>query len=186
MSSVVASTNSFVFCSAILATPFWIFLSNKMAKHRLWCYSMIYASGVFISTLFFGVGDWDLFLIVCILSGFALSADLAIPASIQADLTDLEVLRSGLRRTGAFFSVWSVATKGAVAISSGLSLMLLAWTGFTNSNENSDLSLTLLSVLYGFIPVLLKIIAIKIMWDFQLNFQEHEKIRRTLSGRDID
>ena len=59
-----------------------------------------------------------------------------IPASIQADLTDLEVLRSGLRRTGAFFSVWSLATKGAVAISSGLSLMLLAWTGFTNSNEN--------------------------------------------------
>lgn len=171
------------FCSAILATPLWIYLSNRMAKHKLWCYSMIYASAIFISTLFFGNGDWALFLIVCVLSGFALSADLAIPASIQADLIDLEVLRSGSRRTGAFFSVWSVATKGAVAISSGLGLMLLAWTGLNNSNENSELSLFLLSLLYGFIPVLLKLIAIGIMWNFQLNFGEYEKIRRAIKER---
>ena len=43
-----------------------------------------------------------LFAIICILSGLALSADLAIPSSIQADIIDLEYLKTRRRLTGQF------------------------------------------------------------------------------------
>ena len=80
---------------------------------------MVYASVIFSYAAFIDSGDLLAFLLICLLGGAALSADLAIPSSIQADLVDIETLRSGKRKTATFFSFWSIATKGSVALSSG-------------------------------------------------------------------
>ena len=52
--------------------------------------------------LFLEEGDLTLFVVICIFSGLALSADLAIPSSIQADIIDLEFLKTGKRLTAQF------------------------------------------------------------------------------------
>ena len=60
---------------------------------------------------FFEKYDLIFFAIICILSGLALSADLAIPSSIQADIIDLEYLKTGKRLTGQFFAFWGLVSK---------------------------------------------------------------------------
>ena len=168
------------FSSAILATPIWVTLSTKVEKHRLWCYTMIYASIVFSTVALIGSGHIIAFFLICLLGGAALSADLAIPSSIQADLIDIETLRGGKRRTGAFFSFWSIATKGSVAISSGLALLILSYFNFDVMGNNTELSLWVLTGLYAFVPILLKIFANSLMWNFKLTKKYHEEVRKKL------
>ena len=168
------------FGAAIFATPLWIKLSTKVEKHRLWCFTMMYACVVFSFVAFIGSGNLSAFFWICLLGGAALSADLAIPSSIQADLIDIETLRGGKRRTGAFFSFWSIATKGSVALSSGVGLLVLSYFDFDVTGNNSELSLLVLTVLYAFIPILLKICSIVLMWNFKLTKSFHENIQRSL------
>ena len=168
------------FGAAIIATPLWIKLSNIIEKHRLWCYSMIYASGVFFSVVFIGSGDLFAFFLICLLSGVALSADLAIPSSIQADLIDIETVKGRKRRTGTFFSFWSIATKGSVALSSGLALLILSYFDFDVVGNNTNLSLGVLTALYALAPVVLKIFAIFLMWNFKLTKKYQQKIQTSL------
>ena len=169
------------FGSAILATPLWVKLSSIVEKHRLWCYTMIYASVVFSAAAFLGSGDLIAFLFICLLGGAALSADLAIPSSIQADLIDIETLRGGKRRTGIFFSFWSIATKGSVALSSGLGLLILSYANFDVTGDNTEVSLWVLTALYALVPIFLKISSIALMWNFKLTKSYHVKIQRRLT-----
>ena len=131
---------------------------------------------------FLGNGDWIFFVVICILSGFALSADLAIPTSIQADLVEIETLKTNKLQTGTFFAVWSIATKGAVALSTGSALYFLSLSGFDANKEiNTDFSINSLLFMYAIIPVFLKFIAILLMWKFPLSRDIYISVKETLS-----
>ena len=168
------------FGAAVLLMPLWLKLSKRFPKHKLWCYAMVYASIVFLFTIFIGSGDIYYFVIICFLSGAALSVDLAIPSSIQADLIDVETLSGGKKRTSTFFSFWSIATKGSIALSSGLSFLVLSKVGFATTGANTDIALGTLTILYAVVPILLKFLAIGLMWNFKLDRSYQESIQKKL------
>ena len=164
------------FLAAIFGAPFWLYLSKRMEKHRLWCLAMIYASVIFLFVLLLGTGDLVGFFLICVFTGFALSADLALPPAIQADLVDLEFLRSKKRRTGAFFAFWGLAAKAAVAIATGTALIFLSVAGFDPTKENSGETLFYLSLIYAGAPIVLKTLSISLMWNFPLSKAEINNI----------
>ena len=165
------------FLAAVLGGPFWMWAGKRMAKHRLWCLAMIYAGCVFGFTATLGPGDWMFFLVICLLSGAALGADLAIPASIQADLVDLATAQSGSQQTGAFFALWSLINKLAVALSSGLALVLLGWAGFAPGGESTEGGKLALTLLYAGGPIFFKGIAIALMWHFSVGADDQRHWR---------
>ena len=172
------------FFGAIIGVPFWLLLSHKYDKHRLWCMAMIYACIVFSFVILLGKGDLLGFSIICFLSGFALSADLALPTSIQADVLDLEALRTGNRPSGQFFAIWGLVSKSAVAISTGLALILLDLAGFQPDINNGIFALTSLSVIYGGIPTILKCLSVYLMWNFELDRKKHQEIMFLLRSKE--
>ena len=107
------------FGAAVLAAPLWPWLVRRHSKHRVWCWAMLYACVVFAAALLLREGDLVAFAIICVLSGAALGADLSLPTAIQADVVDLDTARTGDQRTGAFFALWSLAQKFALAGSGG-------------------------------------------------------------------
>ncbi len=154
------------FLSAILAVPVWIYLGKYLVKPKLWCLSMVYASVVFFFVIFIGDGDLIPFLIICCFSGAAVGADLGIPASIQADIIELDAKETGKDRAGLFFAIWSIITKSAIAVSSGLGLVLLSIFNFSENVENTSSALLILTLLYCIIPIILKIMSVIIVWSF--------------------
>ena len=164
------------FLGALVGVPLWIFISNKLDKHRVWCYAMVYSCFIFIFVLFLKEYDLIFFAIICILSGLALSADLAIPSSIQADIIDLEYLKTGKRLTGQFFAFWGLVSKGAIAISTGVALILLDIIGFNSDENNGKNVLFAVSFIYAGLPIILKILSIYLMWDFKLDKKTHSEI----------
>ncbi|MEM7057073.1 MAG: MFS transporter [Pseudomonadota bacterium] len=160
------------FVAAMLGVPFWGWAAARIAKHKAWCLAMIYACVIFGVALFLGEGDVVAFGVISVLTGLAFGADLVLPPSIQADVVQVDTERTGAARAGLFFAIWQVATKAAVALSSGLVLIALDWSGFVAGGNNTGSTLVTLSVLYAGVPIVLKLLAVVIMWRFPLGQEQ--------------
>ena len=170
------------FLCAVVAAPLWPWATRFLPKHRLWCLAMIYAGLVFSVTAFLGQGDVWWFAAVCVFSGFALGADLALPSAMQADLVDIDTARNETQRTGIFFALWSVVTKAALAVSGGVVFVTLDALGFDPSGTNGENALTALALIYGLAPIALKMMAVGLMWNFPMDPEEVRALRRQIEA----
>jgi Na+/melibiose symporter-like transporter len=171
------------FAAGVLAAPFWIWVSKRVGKHRAWIASMIWACVFFMAVPFLGPGDAPIFLAICVLTGISFGADLALPASMQADVIDLDAARSGGARAGLYFALWAMASKLALAVAVGVAFPILDWAGYAEGGENSGSSLLILALLYGFAPVLFKVAAIIMMRRYPLTAARHARLRGLLEAR---
>ena len=171
------------FLAAVAGVPFWLRLSYRIGKHRAWAGSMLWACLVFIWVPFLGPGDFWPFVAICLLSGFSLGADLALPASIQADVVDLDRIESGRRRTGLFFAVWSMVSKLSLALAVGIAFPVLDLIGFVAGGENGGSALLGLAALYGLLPVAIKLAATTLVWNFPIDAGEQHDLRRRLDAQ---
>jgi len=171
------------FVAGIAAIPFWLKLSYRIGKHRAWAGAMLWASAAFVWVPLLGPGDLWGFVLICALSGISLGADLALPASLQADVVDLDWLESGRRRTGLFFAFWSMTTKLSLALAVGIAFPLLALAGFTAGGANSDAALMTLAALYGLLPVAIKLAATALVWNFPITEATQAELRARLAER---
>lgn len=171
------------FVAGIAGIPLWLKISHFVGKHRAWAIAMLWASAMFVCVLFLGAGDIWPFVVICCLSGLALGADMALPASIQADVVDLDWLESGEQRTGLFFAVWSMATKLSLALAVVIAFPLLDLIGFEAGGDNSDGALFGLAALYGLLPVIIKLVATTLVWNFPIGAEEQAEISARLARR---
>ena len=172
------------FLAAIAAIPLWLAVSRRLGKHRAWCWAMIAASAAFITVPFLPTGSVVFFVGVCLVTGMALGADLALPPAIQADVVDYDRWRFGAERAGVQFALWGMSTKLALAVAVGLALPGLDALGF-DPHAPTEPGITALVMIYALVPVVIKMTAIAAMWRFPLNAAKHGIIRRRLERRRI-
>jgi Na+/melibiose symporter-like transporter len=146
------------FFAGIVALPFWNFLSGKIGKKKTWITSIILASFAFSFVPFLEAGDLNAFIIISLVSGLSLGADMALPTAIQSDLVQKSKDRKS-NISGLLFGIWTMITKLSLAFAVALSFVILGLFDFDVSNPTLD-SLLVLSVLYGLFPVCLKLIAL--------------------------
>ena len=142
------------FAAGIIGLPFWTMLSKKIGKRKAWQLSMLLASGAFIFVLFLGPGDSLAFGIISFISGLSLGADMALPSSIQADIVQ-KVQSQKTTYAGVLFGFWAMLTKLALALAVGIGFVILGFAGF-DPEAPTPFTLTVLSLLYGVVPVLIK------------------------------
>lgn len=159
------------FLCAIAGVPFWIWTSGRLNKQRAWIIAMAATCLVFAWAPFLGPADYYPFLAICILSGFCLGADLALPPSMQADVVDLDAVVTGAQRTGLYFALWGMATKLALALAVGVSFPLLALAGFSADSAivNEASGVLVLALLYGGLPIAFKLAAMALMAGFPIH-----------------
>ncbi|QIE57853.1 MFS transporter [Pikeienuella piscinae] len=170
------------FVCAIAGLPFWNWAARRISKHRAWGLAMIWSCVAFLPAVLLGAGDAGLFAAVCVATGLALGADLALPAAIQADVVDADTAETGEQRTGLFFALWSVATKAALALSGGAALIILDLAGFEAGAMNAPSALFTLKALYALAPVALKLLAVALMWNFPLGEAQQKALRMRVEG----
>jgi Na+/melibiose symporter-like transporter len=144
------------FVAGAAGMPLWIRLSAAIGKVRAWAIAMLAAIVAFVWAALLGPGDAAAFAVICALSGLALGADLALPPSILADVID----RNGaMERTGAYFGLWTLATKLNLALAAGIALPLLSALGYTPGATDSG-ALDALAFVYAAVPCVLKLAAV--------------------------
>ena len=149
--------------SGVLAVPLWINVGKYFKKSDLWCFSMFLSMSVFLLVFFLDAESVFLFSFICIFTGVCVSADSALPTSIQADLLDEDLKRTKSNRSGTFFSILSVINKSAAAFSGGFVLLFLYAVDFDPLGGNSEEVLFWLTCLYAIAPITLKILSLLLM-----------------------
>lgn len=171
------------FIAGVAAIPLWLWLSRRHGKHKAWCFAMAIACAAFLWVPLLGPGDIALFVVICIVTGTALGADLALPPAMQADVVDFDTLRTRQQRAGLFFALWSMGTKLALACAVGIAFPLLDLFDFDPSGINEESALLALTVIYALFPTLLKVGAILLIWGYPINARRQGIIRRRLASR---
>jgi Na+/melibiose symporter-like transporter len=157
------------FISGALGMPLWVWLSRRLGKKRAWLGGMLLSIAAFVWAYGLGAGDALAFGLVCIMSGVALGADLALPPSMLADVIDEDggaATAPGVvagRGEGAYFGLWNLVTKLNLALAAGISLPLLGVLGYVPGTTDAG-GAAALSFAYCVIPCGLKLFAVAALW----------------------
>lgn len=152
------------FLAGAAGMPFWVWLARRIGKKHAWVVSMLLAVGAFVWAYALGPGDVAAYGVICVLSGMALGADLALPPSILADVIDRDArTRSGTAAEGSYFGLWNLVTKANLAAAAGIALPALAWLGY-QPGEGGETGAV--SLVYCLFPCVFKLAAVAalIVW----------------------
>jgi Na+/melibiose symporter-like transporter len=119
------------------------------------------------------------------MSGIASGALTALPASMKADVVDLDAIESGEDRAGLFFAAWSLAVKFISAVGQGLAFATLAFIGFHAKGDNGPDEIFGLRVFYSAGPMLLYLIAVIIVRGYPITSKRHAQLRSQLDTRGV-
>jgi Na+/melibiose symporter-like transporter len=145
---------------------------------------MLLACVAFAVAPFLGAGQVALFAVVCVVTGFALGADVVLPAAVQGDVIDVDTAASGQERAGLYLGLWALATKLAFAGAVGLAFPLLAASGYDPGlGLKSESGLLMLGLLYAGLPVLLKLVAVALIWNFPLSREDMADVARRIAAK---
>ena len=144
------------FAAGAFGMPLWVWLSARIGKGRAWLVGMLLSIAAFVWAFTLSAGDSTAFMIICLLSGLGLGADLALPPSILADVIDEDEKHGIGRNEGAYFGLWNLVTKMNLALAAGIALPALSLLGYQSKVTTSPQALVYLSAVYALLPCLLK------------------------------
>jgi Na+/melibiose symporter-like transporter len=173
------------FLCGIAGVPLANYVARRTSKHRAWAYGMLAATIIFAFTPLLSEGDIFAFSIIAALTGLLVGFDLSMPPAIQADVIDIDTASSGEQRSGAYFAAWSLATKLSLALAVGFAFPLLGAFGFQPDSEavQSPLALSALAITYAWVPAILKLGAVALVWNFPLTEEMQISLRETIENR---
>lgn len=149
------------FAAAVVSLPLWLRVIARLGQPRAWGLGMLLSIVTFAWATSLGAGDRGGFLAICIASGAALGADLAVPGALLTGV----IQRAGLagRAEGAFFGWWNAATKLNLALAAGLALPLLQALGYAPGQRDPQ-ALQALTLAYCLLPCALKLAAAALLY----------------------
>jgi len=149
------------FAAGALSMPLWVRAVKRFGLARPWLAGMLLAIVVFIWAAALGAGDLASYTVICIASGFALGADLALPGALLAGV----IQRAGHagHAEGAYFGWWNFAIKLNLALAAGLALPLLGAFGYAPGAHDAG-ALQALALAYGLLPCALKLLAAALLY----------------------
>ncbi len=149
------------FVSGAAGMPVWVRIAAVIGKARAWLLAMVLATAAFVWAYFLGSGDVLAFAAVCAMSGLAFGADLALPASMLADVIDDDESPQA-RPDGAYFGLWHLLEKLALAVAAGIALPLLQFLGYVPGTAAVPGSA--LPWVYALLPCAIKLAAVTMLW----------------------
>ncbi|HEX8609990.1 MAG TPA: MFS transporter [Telluria sp.] len=147
------------FGAAACSMPLWIGAAARFGEARAWACGMLLAAAVFVWAFGLGAGASIAFGVICLLSGLALGADLALPPALLAGVIAGAGHAGG--REAAYFGVWNWGVQMTLALAAGIALPLLAWLGYVPGAGGAT---TALAAAYALLPCALKLLAAAMLW----------------------
>jgi Na+/melibiose symporter-like transporter len=148
------------FIAGAASMPLWARLASRWSLHAVWLAGMLAAIAAFIWAYALGAGDLAGFLVICVLSGLAFGADLAIPPALLARVIDANGHQGA--REGAYFGLWHFANKLTLALAGGIALPMLAAFGYSSGARDAA-ALDALALVYAVLPCALKLVAVAVL-----------------------
>ena len=173
----------YYFVCGFMAVPFWVWLGNRIGKHRALAVAFVFVAATSIAIFFLHHGQQTLFTILFVAKGFSFGALELLPSSMYADTADVDTVMSRERRQGLLFSVAAMIAKLGQALGQGLSLNLLALAGFQAAGGNGPDQIFWLRVLYCAFPAIVLVTSIGLLWGYPLTAVRHRRFQAFIDRR---
>ena len=147
------------FGAAAFSIPAWVALAVRYGEARAWVGGMLLACASFVFVLTLGPGATVGFALICLVSGMAVGADLALPPALLAGV--IGAAGHAGAREAAYFGVWNWGTQMTLALAAGIALPLLAWLGYV---PGSGAATGALVAAYALLPLAMKLLAAALLW----------------------
>jgi Na+/melibiose symporter-like transporter len=144
------------FVAGAAGMPLWTRLARRFSLHALWLAGMVAAVAAFVWAYWLPAGAAGAFAAICVLSGLAFGADLALPPALLARVIDANGHRG--QREGAYFGLWNFVNKLVLAAAAAAALALVEALGYTRGARDAA-SLDALAFTYAVLPCALKLAA---------------------------
>jgi Na+/melibiose symporter-like transporter len=142
------------FVAGAASMPLWVRLARRYPLHLVWMGGMVAAVAAFVWAFLLGEGQLAAFALICVLSGIAFGADLALPPALLARVIDANGHNG--QREGAYFGLWNFVNKLTLALAGGIALPLLEALGYVRGGADAA-ALGALAFVYAVVPCLLKL-----------------------------
>jgi Na+/melibiose symporter-like transporter len=174
----------YYFLTGLVAVPVWMWLGNRIGKHRALVLAFMIVIATNTGIFFLGRGDVTAFTLLFVAKGFCFGALELLPAAMIADTVDVDVARTRQRRQGLFFALIGIVVKLGQAIGQGLSLNLLAAVGYNAAGGNHADAVDSLRLLYCIFPSAFLVVSIALIARYPLTATRHARLRRAIERRD--
>ena len=175
--------------TAIVALPFWLWLSHRLGKHLAYIIGMVFWAGVQLGIYFVQPGNYELVLWMSFLAGLSVSAAHILPDAMFPDVIEWDELRTGHRQEGIYYGVKNFIRKLTGALAIFLALQVLGWFGYRTPPEGvlefsqSPRVLQAIRILIGPLGALFLFSSVITTWFYPLTRERHARIRRLLAKK---
>ena len=176
-------------CGALVTTflviPIVTYMSKKVGKKKAFLISQsISIIGYIMFWFLFVPGKPYMFLFALPFFSFGIGGLFTLMMSMTADVIDLDELQTGKRREGVFGAIYWWMVKFGFAIAGGLTGTILTLVGFTSGAESQPENAIIgLRLFFTGFPILGTLIAIYVMWDYDITEEKANEISETLAKR---
>lgn len=171
------------FLAGFIAIPFWLWLGKVIGKHRAFCITLVGTGTVSFLCFFLEFGDYTQFHILFLLKGACFGGLQFLPASMLADVVDLDSLRTGGRRAGTFFALNGMIAKISAMLAVWAAARLVDFFGFIPGTENGETEMLALRFFYCIGCAVFFLPALFLTWFYPLTKEKHEELRKRLENQ---
>jgi len=173
-------------CVGLASIPLWVKTMNRFGKHRPFAIgsAIVTVNSPLIFLIDPGPSSWIPFIAVNMFSQAVFTSYMVAPPAMLADVVDYDLLKSGVNRSGQYFSFSTLVSKFNVAIGSGVAFLLLDLFDYDATIlHHSASSVFGLKISVGWIPSLLFFLAAVLIWFFPLDERRQTIIKKRIECR---
>ncbi|MDK2808615.1 MAG: glycoside/pentoside/hexuronide:cation symporter, family [Clostridiales bacterium] len=119
--------------AAVLATPLWVGISNKIGKHKTYIIAVFYFLVPLFACIFLPAKQLSLTVFLTILIGIGISASQVLIFAILPDVVEIDEAKNGTRREGMIYGTTMLLYKVGSALMVAFVSAALGWFGYVES-----------------------------------------------------
>ena len=153
------------FLITLISTPVWYFFGKIFSSMFLLQTGIIITIVGFFFVIFTNESNWQLYLLVVLITGFGVGIDLIVPQTELAEILDQNTEN---RLSQIFTALFSMVRKAAIGLAGGIALTgygylesknFVIYQGFSN-----------IMVFYFIVPLTIKVIVLILVMRYRINF----------------
>lgn len=171
--------------TTFIVIPIVAKMSKTMGKKKAFIRSQaISVLGYILLWFLFIPGKPYMFLFALPFFSFGIGSLFTLMMSMTADVIDIDELNTGKRREGIFGAIYWWMVKFGFAIAGGLSGVIMSAVGFNSGvAEQPEGAVLGLRIFYSGFPILGTLLAIAVMWKYEVTEEVANKVSAELKAR---
>ncbi|MDH5718783.1 MAG: glycoside-pentoside-hexuronide (GPH):cation symporter [Spirochaetia bacterium] len=161
--------------SATLFIPLWIFIAKKTGKKKLWIISQLSLGIGFLILFFLSKDQINFILTLAFLLGAFAGCIMVINPSMLADVIDYDHKKTGERKEGIYFSIFTFINKSAMGVSGFVIGTALSMASFIPSVKQTIISSYTIKTLFTLGPMICFFCGAFILSFYKLTKDKFEK-----------